>query len=166
MNISYSAMGIDPSLRRSGVATAGGTWTVTSPDDGPARLAHIRNDITDNLAGVELVAIEGYAHGAQYSLSALGEIGGVIRLALWEQGIVYVDVAPNTLKMYALGIGRGSKTDMVIAARDRLGYEGSDDNEADALWLYALAAALLDEPVVDLPKTHTRALDRFREQLA
>lgn len=162
MNPCFAAMGIDPSLRRTGVATARGPWTIRTSDDGPARLDHIRNGVVAQLDGIELVAIEGYAYGKEFSMAALGEVGGVIRHALWQANVAYIDIAPPTLKVYALGVGRGSKTDVVVAARDRLGYEGTDNDEADALWLYAMAADLLGQPIVDLPQSHRRALDRMR----
>lgn len=156
-------MGIDPSLTSTGVAVRNAVFTIGSKLKGPARLAAIRDELDPHLAGVDLVAIEGYAHGAPHQLAALGELGGVIRTALWEHDIEYVDIAPNTLKMYALGIGRGNKTEVVLAAHKRLGYEGANDDEADALWLRAIAADLLGEPIVDLPQTHLRALTHTRK---
>jgi Holliday junction resolvasome RuvABC endonuclease subunit len=157
------AMGIDPSLRATGIATADNTTIVRSKATGVARLVDIRDQVRTRLDGIDFVAIEGYAFASQYNMAALGELGGVIRMALWNAGIRYIDIAPTKLKMYALGAGKGSKTDMVVAARDRLGYEGTDDNEADALWLYAIAADLLGMPVIKLPQTHRRALDGIRE---
>lgn len=164
--MSGRAMGIDPSLSAAGVATAQGAWVIRSAAIGAVRLAHIRDVIVSQLDGIDLVCIEGYAHGAQYSLAAMGEVGGVIRLALHDAGVPYVDVAPNTLKMFATGAGKGGKTGVVVAARERLGYDGLDDNKADALWLHALAADLLGEPVVTLPQAHMRAADRLRERMA
>jgi crossover junction endodeoxyribonuclease RuvC len=156
-------MGIDPSLTCTGVAVRDEVFTITTQAKGIARLIRIRETINDVTLGVDLVAIEGYAYGAANNVAALGELGGVIRTALYQNDIPYVDIAPATLKKYALGIGRGSKTDIVVAARDRLGYAGTNDNEADALWLRAIAADLLGEPLVKLPKSHLDALNNTRK---
>lgn len=156
-------MGIDPSLTSTGVAVGNAVFRIRSRKTGVERLVDIREQLRPHLPGVHLVAIEGYAFGAINSMAALGELGGVIRTTLHGEGVEYVDIAPATLKMFALGVGRGSKTDVVVAARERLGYEGTDDDEADALWLRAIAAHLLGNPVVDLPKTHLRAITKTLE---
>ena len=41
--------------------------------------------------------------------------------------------------MYATGKGSAGKPAMIKAAKDKLGYPGNDDNEADALWMLELA---------------------------
>lgn len=156
-------MGIDPSLSATGVAVRDDVFTIKSKHRGPQRLIDIRDQLAPHLAGVNLVAIEGYAYQAINNMAALGELGGIVRTTLYAAGIEYVDIAPATLKMYALGVGRGSKTDVIVAARERLGYEGTNDDEADALWLRAIAADLLDEPVVRLPEKHRRAITKTRE---
>lgn len=157
------AMGIDPSLTATGVAVGNAVFTIRSKQRGVQRLVDIRGQLRPHLPGVHLVAIEGYAFGAPQGMAALGELGGVIRTAIHEAGADYVDIAPATLKMFALGVGRGSKTDVVVAARDRLGYQGTSDDEADALWLRAIAAHLLGKPVVDLPESHLRAITKTLE---
>jgi hypothetical protein len=44
----------------------------------------------------------------------------------------------------------------------RLGYTGSDNNEADALWLRQVALHALSLPGrVELPRTHLRGLDKI-----
>lgn len=68
---------------------------------------------------------------------------------------------PQQVKMIATGKGSGkdtSKAAMVAAARDRLGYRGTNDNEADACWLSELGMQQLGHPRVTLPQQHTRAL--------
>jgi len=49
--------------------------------------------------------------------------------------VTYAGVHSATLKKHATGKGNAKKPDMLAAARARLGYPGSDDNECDALWL-------------------------------
>jgi hypothetical protein len=49
--------------------------------------------------------------------------------------IEHAAVHSATLKKYATGKGNAKKPDMLRAAQTKLLYEGTDDNEADALWL-------------------------------
>lgn len=159
-------VGLDLSLTATGVATSDGSWIVKPGKlRGPERLATIRDFVAaavlDEPVPVDLVVIEGYAYGRNNNREILGELGGVIRLLLWENDVRYLDVPPSTLKMYATGKGNAGKTEVVIAARERLGYSGHDDNEADAMWLYALGCDLLGQPLVKLPQTHRRALEKL-----
>jgi hypothetical protein len=117
----------------------------------------------------DLVVIEGYAFagggrktkggaGMPSHAHALGELGGVVRLALWEAGVAYVDVAPASLKRYATGKGNAPKAEVMMAAGKRLGYDGHDDNESDALWLWHMAMDAYGCVVVKMPETHRVAL--------
>lgn len=56
-----------------------------------------------------------------------------------RRGIDHGTVYPTTLKKFATGRGNAPKGAMLAAARERLGYRGLDDNEADALWILAWA---------------------------
>ena len=60
-----------------------------------------------------------------------------------EHGLEHAAVHSGTLKKYATGKGNAKKPDMLAAARTKLGYAGSDDNEADALWLLQYARTAL-----------------------
>ena len=68
-------------------------------------------------------------------------------LAIWcrERGVRRVEVPPIDLQRFVLG--RAATRDgyeMLLAARDRLGYQGHDDNEADALHLLSWARKHLE----------------------
>lgn len=161
--------GLDLSLSATGVAATDGVVRVlTSKLRGPARLQELLDEIyvalavgssCDHTRRPEIVGIEGYAYGKGNQAHQIGELGGVVRLMLYEHGIPYVEIPPAKIKMYATGRGNAGKSEVLKAAWKRLGYEGTDDNEADALWVRALLLARLGEPLVELPKTHQRALD-------
>lgn len=51
------------------------------------------------------------------------------------RGIQYIEHSSMTIKKFATGKGNAKKEQMVEAAKVKLGYEGIDDNEADALWM-------------------------------
>lgn len=160
-----NVVGLDLSLTHTGVADQeNGAWSIVPGDlRGIERISRIAGMVTVNLPDhVDLICIEGYSFASKSSQAhALGELGGVMRHALWRKDIRWLDVPPSTLKTYATGKGNAGKVDVIVAARDRLGYEGTDDNEADASWLRALGLDLLGEPLVALPQTHRRALDKM-----
>lgn len=161
-----NVLGLDLSLTATGYAVPGLQGVIKPPGSarkGMARLDHIRSvviGLIDNY-GIGLVMVEGYSFASRQSHAhALGELGGLIRWSLWKCGVGYVDVSPSTLKMFATGKGNAPKNAVLAEAINRLGYEGHDDNEADALWLQELGVMLLGDTGLDLPKTHLRALEK------
>lgn len=160
-------LGLDLSLTSTGYAAlhhhrSATTGRIRTTARGPARLREIRDAVTALVRTLdpELVAVEGYAFGRPNGMAALGELGGVIRLALHEHGQAYLDVPPAVVKKYATGKGNAGKEDVLAAAIRRLDYSGSSNDEADALWLAHIAAARLGQPAVILPATHAAALDK------
>lgn len=175
----------DLSLTSTGVADRNGTRRIKPKTTGPARLAEIRDAVLaathpgdDDCSGLpcgdcmprsggigtfygehpDLVVLEGYSYASGNKAHDVGEMGGVVRLALYEAGINYHVVSPPTIKVAATGKGNASKDDVLLAAVRRLGYDGNSKDEADALWLYALTMHALGGPPLDVPKTHLRAL--------
>jgi Holliday junction resolvasome RuvABC endonuclease subunit len=111
---------------------------------------------------VDLAVIEGYAYGAGgTALCDLAELGGVVRWELHRADVPWIVVPPASLKCYATGKATANKTEMVIAARERLAYAGTSHDEADALWLRAIGYDLLDVPVIRLPQSHRKVLSRL-----
>jgi len=162
-------VGIDPSLTATGLAWGDGvTTTIKYPKDvtGDQRLVVISEAI-ENLTNlprcgqtVELAVIEDlptHAHGAGIT----GMVQGVIRLQLRLDGIRYVTVPAATLKKFATGKGNATKPDMRMELFQRTGVDLRDDNQVDAAWLRFLGLALIGQPEIQLPKTHTVALDKL-----
>lgn len=166
----------DLSLTSTGVADRNGTRRIKPKTTGPARLAEIRDAVLAEChhhvtldvqircvvegcpTKPDLVVIEGYSYASGNKAHDVGEMGGVVRLALYEAGIAYHVVSPATIKMAATGKGNASKDDVLLAAVRRLGYDGNNKDEADALWLYRLTLHALGGTPLDVPKTHLRAL--------
>lgn len=159
-------LALDLSLTATGVADETGVRTIRPTTTGMERLAYIRDRALAACGTVEfptdapadLVVVEGYAYGRPQQATHLGELGGVVRLALWEAGIPCVEVAPASLKRYATGRGNAGKAEVMMAAGKRLGYDGHDDNESDALWLWHMAMDAYGSPPVEVPVTHRVAL--------
>lgn len=59
----------------------------------------------------------------------------IVEAYAYEHRVVTFHVAPNTLKHWATGNGRADKAAMIETARERYGYSGDSDDEADALHL-------------------------------
>ena len=161
-------VGLDLSLTATGIAVEDGTCTVKVRTTGMQRLADVRDIVLDAYQPRferppdfgHLFVIEGYSMGTARQSShahGLGELGGVIRLALWEAGVPYVDVPPACLKKYATGKGNANKEAVLIAAVKR-GAEVKDNNEADAWWLRAMGMDALGSPIVTVPALNRTAL--------
>jgi Holliday junction resolvasome RuvABC endonuclease subunit len=165
-----NVIGLDLSLTETGISTPEGTFHLKTPASkikGMERIHEIVRfvwghvDRYQKLPPGPLVVIEGYSYGSRgRAIFDIGELGGIIRYSFWEQNVKYMDVPPSTLKIFAAGKGNVGKTEVIVAARDRLDLDTTNDNEADARWLREMGLHLLDTPTVKLPKTHLRALDK------
>lgn len=162
-------VGLDLSLTSTGVAWLDGHThgcdlikTDKDPDDlmDGRRLEKIKDRLWCLTRTAELVVVEDLPYSA-HGAAKTAKVHAIVGWMLARDRTPYRLVPPSSVKMFALGKGVGSKTAMTLAAARRLGYEGSDDNEADALWLAHLGAHLLGRPVVDLPATHLRALNKL-----
>lgn len=90
------------------------------------------------------VAIEGYAFGSQMA-NMLGELGGVVKLALKGHGVYPLIIPPTTLKKYVTGKGTGiQKNQMLLHVYKKWGAEFTDDNACDSFALARLAAGMAD----------------------
>jgi crossover junction endodeoxyribonuclease RuvC len=159
-------LALDLSLTSTGYATPDGEVGTLKPGErrGPERLSWVRDEILalEHHQEAELVAIEGYSYGSKGRATfSIAELGGVVRCALYNAGIAYLEVSPAVVKKYATGKGNAPKDLVLVEAVRRLGYAGSSTDEADALWIRALTLDLAGAPVVEVPKTHRAALDKL-----
>jgi crossover junction endodeoxyribonuclease RuvC len=145
-------LGLDPSLTSTGICLiddSGPTRnyrleTVRTGDlRGPGRLLTIRRALEEFLVERPiLVAVESYAFNAAGRVFQLGELGGVLRVSIYEAGVPFVEVAPVQLKKYATGRPGAEKSDVMAAAAVLLGEPVDDDNQSDALFLAHIAGSL------------------------
>lgn len=182
MSRAPGVLGLDLALTKCGIARPDGTtrtWTTKLRD--VERLYVIRHMVraeigllvstggSSSIRGtrrglpvVDVVALEGYAHGRTNQAHQIGEAGGIVRLDLWEHGIPYLLFPPTQVKKYATGRGNANKDEVLASAIRRLDYQGASNDEADALWLRALGLATLGHPVVELPKSHLEVVQETK----
>lgn len=154
-------LALDLSLTSTGYATPDGEpGTLPTRLLGEARLSWIRDQVLEleHDHQAELIAIEGYAYGRPNQAHQVGELGGVVRCALHDAGIAFVEVPPLTVKKYATGNGGAGKDEVLAEAIRRLDYQGSSKDEADALWLRACVLDAAGIPCVEVPKAHRDAI--------
>lgn len=142
------------------------TKVLKNGKEGPERLVWIRDQIRDlTLNWVvrqpNLVILEGYDFGTRHGAHHAGELGGIVRVDLWEHGIPYVLVSPSQLKKYATGRGNASKSEVLQVAVHRFGRTFKTDDEADARWLLDMALARYGLPHVRMPAPNRAVLDKI-----
>lgn len=162
-------LGIDPSLTGTGLAfPSGETWTANSASyKGDDRLDYIYRSVhtlaeqsNQTFQPITLAVIEDLpTHAKGAGLTGMAQ--GVVRLALKQTLVPYILVPAASVKKFATGNGNAPKPDMRMELYKRAGIDLKDDNQVDAWWLRAIGYALLGDPLLPLPKTHTVALDKF-----
>lgn len=167
-------VGIDPSLASTGLAVwRDGRFYVstlaTRPGQDPAARHHYTVSrclsVADPQPGHTLYVVEERitpGPDAVQTAMDLAELRGVINYGIHAKGHRRVDVHPGTLKVYATGNGRANKAAMLVAARGRLGTHAytNNDDEADALWLVAIALHHYGLPLWSPPKKNLTAVGK------
>lgn len=157
-------VGVDPSLTGMGVAREDGTAVFVPPQSVfakgyAARMIWQRAALLSEIALADLVVIEGIAFMAKGQRRAeIAGLGWVVRVAMYEAGIRWIDVPPSSLKSYAVANGNAKKQLMLSAAIQRLGYTGASYDEADALWLRQMALDHYGLPCARMPARNREAL--------
>lgn len=157
-------LGLDLSLTAPGFAIDLGPYTLKPRGAGVERLAWFDEYMTMFASSQEprLAVIEHYAFNSPYGREALGELGGVVKLALHKLGIPHVVIAPATLKKYATGSGKANKDEMLAAAIKRSGLDITNNNVADAWWLYQMGVAhYFPEKAVAMPELNRGSLNKI-----
>lgn len=123
--------------------TASGTWDLTPRRDESAgmRLIRFRSKLREIIAleEIELVVFERSAGQHQSSVIVQAELHGVLKTFCEDNKIEYNAFSATEIKKFATGKGNSNKAAMIQAAKDKHGYTGDDDNEADAIHIYNLA---------------------------
>lgn len=156
-------LGLDLSLTATGIAHSTGTVTIGARVKGAERLVTIRDKVLRwySCDKATLVVVEGYSYASVNQAHQVGELGGVVRVALYERDIPVAVVSPGQRAKYATGRGNAKKAEVVSAISARSGLSFADDNQVDAWILRAMALDHYGAPLVQMPKAHRDVLDKI-----
>ncbi|WP_426332663.1 hypothetical protein ACN9MH_15230 [Paenibacillus silvae] len=151
MNTRY--VGIDPSTK-TGIVIIDPAGTVIESieiegqgDSDPGRINDVVVRTLRLIKASDRVAIENFSF--QSTGSFVGQqyaIGWAIRIGLYHRKQKYIEVAPNSLKKFATGVGKGSKDTLILPIFKRWGFEHESDNVRDAFVLAQIVRAI-HEPI-------------------
>lgn len=159
-------IGVDLSLTSTGFCVSDSCGVIKTPTKGAERLSLISNNILSLVQehGCNLVAIEGYSFASRNSQAhSIGELGGAVRMRLWENGILYVDIPPTCRAKFATGRGNAAKTEVMsaVSARTGLVFSGSGaDDMCDAWILREMCHVKYGFSSTQWPSVNVSALDK------
>jgi crossover junction endodeoxyribonuclease RuvC len=159
-------VGLDLSLTSSGVSINGSTRTVSSKKKGVERLSDLRHQFTQicQESQVTHAVIEGYSFGSRNSQAhSIGELGGVVRVLLFDMGIPFVEVPPTSRAKFATGRGNASKGEVISSISAKTGriFAGAGGNdECDAWVLEQMALTKMGFTEFTWTKEQITALDK------
>jgi Holliday junction resolvasome RuvABC endonuclease subunit len=159
-------MGLDLSLTSTGLSVNEDTFVIASKKKGAARLSEISQAVLDSCLTLDVrcVIIEGYSFASRNSQAhSIGELGGAVRMRLYENNIEYVDVPPTCRAKFATGKGNASKGEVIsaVSAKTRKIFSGGGGNdECDAWVLEQMGLTKLGESKWDWSKEQLSALSK------
>jgi Holliday junction resolvasome RuvABC endonuclease subunit len=116
-----------------------GTWDLRTRKDESQGMKLIRlegklNEI-HKVKNLDLIVYERPAGRNTDSVIKHGKLTGTIEKWCEENGVQYAGYSASEIKKFATGKGNCGKPAMIFAAKQKYGYQGNNDNEADALHL-------------------------------
>ena len=160
-------LGLDLSLTSTGYSCCGVTGFIATPTRGAERLHIITETVLDITQEYEadVAVIEGYSFASRTSQAhSIGELGGCVRMRLWENKIPYVEVPPTSRAKFATGRGNASKGEVISAISAKTGkiFAGASGNDqCDAWVLEQMALAHIGESEWNWTKEQLSALDKI-----
>lgn len=133
-----NVLGLDISLTSTGYSCEHGRDVIATKLRGAERLSFISTRILTicREMDISVVSLEGYSFASRNSQAhSIGELGGAVRMRLWENGIPYVEIPPTCRAKFATGRGNASKGEVVssISAKTGLVFSGAGaDDICDA----------------------------------
>lgn len=159
-------IGLDLSLTSSGFCLSDNIGIVKTNTKGAERLSYVSNFIVELCKenSISIAIIEGYAFSARNSHShSIGELGGCVRMKLWESNIPYIEIAPTARAKFATGKGNASKSEVVSSVSSKTGliFDGSGaDDKCDAWILREMCLAKTGMSKYDWTKEQLSALNK------
>ena len=163
----FTPIGLDLSLTSTGLSVGDIREVIKSKNKGPERLYDISKRIIEIVSNINnpVVIIEGYAFASRNSQAhAIGELGGVVRLALWHNNTPYIEVPPTCRAKFATGKGNAGKGEVMssVSARTGIVWAGAGaDDLCDAFLLEEFALCYMGAPRHEWPSLNKSALEKI-----
>lgn len=147
-------LGLDLSLTGTGIVVLGDSNTALHAEvlknklRGEQRLLFLRDRVAEVIKEFvpAIICLEGYSMGSRIGQAfSIGELGGVIRANIYEQGFDYFAIPPTRLKKFITGGGKAEKDMIVFHVYKRWGFEAKDNNMADAYGLAQVAKSIANK---------------------
>ena len=120
-----------------------GTWDFKTRKDESMgmKLIRFRSKLNEvlQLINFNLIVYERAAGRFKAAIIHEAKMIGLVEEWCEESKIAYRAYSATEIKKFATDKGNAGKPLMIAAAKEKLGYEGNDDNEADALWMLKIA---------------------------
>lgn len=128
--------------------TASGVWdfTLKKSDSYGLRIVRFKARVREliDLEDIDLISYERVAGLHKGAIIVASEMVGVLHDLCIEKGVEITAYSASEIKKFATGKGNANKAAMVQAAKEKYGYIGDSDDEADAIHLYHLTDADLN----------------------
>ena len=160
-------LGLDPSLTSTGVCTGDNNCVAYhSYEEDSSRLADIRDYVLHMCLenNVKCVIMEGYSYGSRTRAHALGELGGVLKVAFNEAWIPFVIVPPTSRAKFATGRGNAGKAEVISAVSFKTNRSWSGkgiEDRIDAWVLHEMGLQRLGESQYTWAAENLKALDNI-----
>lgn len=119
-----------------------GVWNFTTRRDESSGMKLIRFKVQLNeickIENIDVISFERPAGRNITGIISHAKFQAIIEDYCLSNDIQYRGYSASEIKKFATGKGIANKEQMIEAAKDKLGYQGNDDNEADALWILEL----------------------------
>ena len=102
----------------------------------------IVNQVSKLLVPSDVICIETPFMGKGNFVLQQGALGYMLRGAIREKGLNYIDVAPSQLKKFISGSHLCKKEGLILPLYKKYGYEHQDDNVRDAFGLAQIAKSV------------------------
>jgi crossover junction endodeoxyribonuclease RuvC len=144
-------LGIDASLKGTGFAWRGKgieTQVIGFKSSNTGEQLSLIRDHLESLIiknNITYAVREGYAYAFNnWGKTKLEEVGGVMKMVLYEKNIPYIEVAPKSLKKLITGNGNATKQDVMNSINSLLNLSIVNDNESDAASLMIIGECYLN----------------------
>lgn len=133
-------MGLDLSLTSTGISMDGKTSVIKPKTRGAERLSDVTKSILHECLENEVacVIIEGYSFASRSGQAfSIGELGGCVRMTLFECNIAVVEIPPTCRAKFATGRGNASKGEVIsaISAKTGIIFSGASGNDECDAWV-------------------------------